>query len=101
MDTGSDRSILPLSLIEELGFTFHALTPVSVRHPGGPGMFRQSEEDVEVTLPGWNTSFRIRPLYAAELDDEEGETSWGRDVLLYWELTLSERGRFFTLSWLL
>lgn len=98
LDTGADYTILPESFATEFGFTFGPMQKVSVEQAAGVATFYRPEEGISAILPGLDYTFELEPLYS----DRALDVVWGRiDFLRYWDLFLSQRGKFFTLSWAL
>jgi aspartyl protease len=95
VDTGADRSVLPIDFAEELGYTVDDLEPREVSQVEGSASALGSQK----ALPGIrrrspDTRFEIEPVFVAGLN-----ALWGRaDLMMNFKIGVSERDRQLTLE---
>jgi hypothetical protein len=94
VDTGADRSVLPIDYAEELGYTVDDLAPVEVGQVEGSASAWLAEKPCEAFVDGIpSIRFEIEPLFVASLN-----ALWGRaDLMMNFTVSVSERARELTL----
>lgn len=78
VDTGADRSVLPVDYAEELGYTVDDLTPVEVGQVEGSASAWLAQKPCGAIVDGIpEIEFEIAPLFVASLN-----VLWGRADLM-------------------
>jgi hypothetical protein len=95
LDTGADRSVLPIDYAEELGYTVDDLAPVDVSQVEGTASAWAAKKPCEAFLDGLpDIKFKIEPLFVASL-----HALWGRaDLMMNFKIGVSEKYRELTLE---
>lgn len=95
VDTGADRSVLPIDYAEELGYTVDDLAPVDVSQVEGTASAWVAKKPCEAFVDGLpEIKFKIEPLFVASLN-----ALWGRtDLMMAFTIAVSEKSRELTLQ---
>jgi Aspartyl protease len=90
VDTGADRSVLPIDYAEELGYTVDDLAPVDVSQVEGTASAWVAKKPCEAFVDGLpDIKFKIEPLFVASLN-----ALWGRtDLMMTFTVGVSEKKR--------
>ncbi len=88
VDTGADRSVLPIDYAEELGYTVDDLAPVEVGQVEGSASAWIAQQSCEAFVDGIpEIKFEIKPLFVATLN-----ALWGRaDLMMTYTVSVSEK----------
>jgi hypothetical protein len=94
VDTGADRSVLPIDYAEELGYTVDDLKPMDVSQVEGTASAWVAKKPCEAFVDGLpDIKFKIEPLFVAGLN-----ALWGRaDLMMTFTIGVSEKDRELTL----
>lgn len=94
VDTGADRSVLPIDYAEELGYTADDLAPVEVGQVEGSASAWIAQKPCEAFVDGIpDIKFEIKPLFVASLN-----ALWGRaDLMMTYTVSVSEKDQELTL----
>jgi Aspartyl protease len=95
VDTGADRSVLPIDFAEELGYTVDDLEPREVSQVEGSASAWVAKKPCQAFVDGLpDTTFEIEPVFVAGLN-----ALWGRaDLMMNFKIGVSERDRQLTLE---
>jgi hypothetical protein len=95
VDTGADRSVLPIDYAEELGYTVDDLAPVEVGQVEGSASAWLAQKPCGAIVDGIpEHEFEIAPLFVASLN-----ALWGRaDLMMAFTVSVSEKDRELTLQ---
>jgi hypothetical protein len=95
VDTGADRSVLPIDYAEELGYTVDDLAPVEVGQVEGSASAWLAKKPCKAFVDGIPaTEFEIAPLFVASLN-----VLWGRaDLMMNFTISVSEKDQELTLQ---
>lgn len=95
VDTGADRSVLPIDYAQELGYTVDDLAPVEVGQVEGSASAWLAKKPCEAFVDGIQSiTFKIAPLFVASLN-----ALWGRaDLMMTFTVGVSERNQELTLQ---
>lgn len=95
VDTGADRSVLPIDYAEELGYTVDDLAAVDVSQVEGTASAWVAKRPCEAFVDGLpDIKFKIEPLFVASLN-----ALWGRaDLMMAFTVGVSEKARELTLA---
>lgn len=95
VDTGADRSVLPIDFAEELGYTVDDLEPREVSQVEGSASAWVAKKACQAFVDGLpDTTFEIEPVFVAGLN-----ALWGRaDLMMNFKIGVSERDRQLTLE---
>jgi hypothetical protein len=95
VDTGADRSVLPIDYAEELGYTVDDLAPVEVGQVEGSASAWQAQKPCKAFVDGIpEIEFEIAPLFVASLN-----VLWGRaDLMMNFTISVSETDQELTLQ---
>lgn len=95
VDTGADRSVLPIDYAEELGYTVDDLAPVEVGQVEGSASAWLAQQPCGAIVDGIpELEFEITPLFVASLN-----ALWGRaDLMMAYTISVSEKNRELTLQ---
>ena len=95
VDTGADRSVLPIDYAEELGYTVDDLAPADVSQVEGTASAWVAKKPCEAFVDGLpDIKFTIEPLFVASLN-----ALWGRaDLMMAFTIGISEKDRELTLQ---
>jgi len=94
VDTGADRSVLPIDYAEELGYTVDDLAPVEVGQVEGSASAWLAQKPCGAIVDGIpELEFEISPLFVASLN-----ALWGRaDLMTAYTVSVSEKMQELTL----
>jgi hypothetical protein len=94
VDTGADRSVLPIDYAEELGYTVDDLAPVEVGQVEGSASAWLTKKPCDAFVDGIpDIKFEIKPLFVASLN-----ALWGRaDLMMAYTISVSEKHQELTL----
>lgn len=94
VDTGADRSVLPIDYAEELGYTVDDLAPVEVGQVEGSASAWLAQKPCRAFVDGIpEVEFEIAPLFVASLN-----VLWGRaDLMMTFTISVSEKAKELTL----
>jgi len=94
VDSGADKSVLPLDYAELLGYETEDLSPVEVGQVDGSADAWDTQEPCEAFVRGIpSVKFEIRPLFVATLD-----ALWGRaDLMSTYVVSIDEKEEELTL----
>lgn len=94
VDTGADRSVLPIDYAEELGYTVDDLAPVEVGQVEGSASAWLAQRPCGAIVDGIpELEFEITPLFVASLN-----ALWGRaDLMMAYRVSVSEKDQELTL----
>ena len=94
VDTGADRSVLPIDYAEELGYTVDDLAPVEVGQVEGSASAWLAQKPCGAIVDGIpELEFEITPLFVASLN-----ALWGRaDLMMAYRVSVSEKDQELTL----
>jgi hypothetical protein len=94
VDTGADRSVLPIDYAEELGYTVDDLAPVEVGQVEGSASAWFAQKTCGAIVDGIpEIEFEITPLFVASLN-----ALWSRaDLMMTFTVSVSERNQELTL----
>ncbi|MGH3429264.1 MAG: hypothetical protein ACRDQZ_17140 [Mycobacteriales bacterium] len=95
VDTGADRSVLPIDYAEELGYTVDDLDPVEVGQVEGSASAWMAKKPCWALVDGIpEIKFEITPLFVASLN-----ALWGRaDLMMAYTVSVSEKDQELTLQ---
>ena len=95
VDTGADRSVLPIDYAEELGYTVDDLAPVEVGQVEGSASAWLAQKPCGAIVDGLpELKFKITPLFVASLN-----ALWGRaDLMMAYTVSVSEKNQELTLQ---
>lgn len=95
VDTGADRSVLPIDYAEELGYSVDDLAPVEVGQVEGSASAWQAQKPCGAIVDGIpEIEFEIAPLFVASLN-----VLWGRaDLMTIYTISVSEKNQELTLQ---
>lgn len=95
VDTGADRSVLPIDYAEELGYTVDDLAPVEVGQVEGSASAWIAQKPCGAVVDGIpELEFEIAPLFVASLN-----ALWGRaDLMMAYTVSVSEKDQELTLQ---
>jgi hypothetical protein len=95
VDTGADRSVLPIDYAEELGYTVDDLAPVEVGQVEGSASAWLAKKPCKAFVDGIpEIEFEIAPLFVASLN-----VLWGRaDLMMNFTISVSEKHQELTLQ---
>lgn len=95
VDTGADRSVLPIDYAEELGYTVDDLAPVEVGQVEGSASAWIAQKPCGAFVDGIpEIEFEITPLFVASLN-----ALWGRaDLMTIYTISVSEKNQELTLQ---
>lgn len=95
VDTGADRSVLPIDYAEELGYTVDDLAPVEVGQVEGSASAWIAQKPCGAIVDGIpELEFEITPLFVASLN-----ALWGRaDLMMAFIVSVSEKMQELTLQ---
>jgi hypothetical protein len=95
VDTGADRSVLPIDYAEELGYAIDDLAPVDVSQVEGTASAWIAKKPCQAFVDGLpDIKFEIEPLFVASLN-----VLWGRaDLMMNFKIGVSEKDRELTLE---
>lgn len=90
VDTGADRSVLPIDYAEELGYTVDDLAPVEVGQVEGSASAWLATKPCKAFVDGIpEIEFEIAPLFVASLN-----VLWGRaDLMMNFTVSVSEKDK--------
>lgn len=90
VDTGADRSVLPIDYAEELGYTVDDLAPVEVGQVEGSASAWLAKKPCKAFVDGIpEIEFEIAPLFVASLN-----VLWGRaDLMMNFTISVSEKDK--------
>lgn len=88
VDTGADKSVLPIDYAQLLGYKEEDLAPVEVGQVEGSASAWDAQKPCEAFVNGVPTiKFEIRPLFVATLD-----ALWSRaDLMMTYVVSVSEK----------
>ena len=95
VDTGADRTVLPIDYAEELGYTVDDLAPVEVGQVEGSASAWLAQKPCRAIVDGIpEVEFEITPLFVASLN-----ALWGRaDLMMAFTVSVSEKLQELTLQ---
>lgn len=95
VDTGADRSVLPIDYAQELGYTVDDLEPREVSQVEGSASAWVARKPCQAFVDGLpHIRFEIEPLFVAGLN-----ALWGRaDLMMNFTISVSEKGKELTLQ---
>lgn len=95
VDTGADRSVLPVDYAEELGYTVADLAAVEVGQVDGSASAWLAQKPCKASVDGIpDLEFEIAPLFVAGLN-----VLWGRaDLMMNFTVSVSEKRKELTLQ---
>lgn len=95
VDTGADRSVLPIDYAEELGYSVDDLAPVEVGQVEGSASAWIAQKPCGAIVDGIpELEFEITPLFVASLN-----ALWGRaDLMMAYTVSVSEKDQELTLQ---
>lgn len=95
VDTGADRSVLPVDYAAELGYTVEDLAPVEVGQVEGSASAWLAQKPCKAFVDGIpEIEFEIAPLFIAGLN-----VLWGRaDLMMSFTVSVSEKRQELTLQ---
>jgi len=95
VDTGADRSVLPIDYAAELGYTVDDLASVEVGQVEGSASARLAQKPCKASVDGIpEVEFEIAPLFVASLN-----VLWGRaDLMMSFTISVSEKNKELTLQ---
>lgn len=95
VDTGADRSVLPIDYAEELGYKVDDLAPVEVGQVEGSASAWLAQKPCKAFVDGIpEIEFEIAPLFVASLN-----VLWGRaDLMMNFTISVSEKDQELTLQ---
>lgn len=90
VDTGADRSVLPIDFAEELGYKVDDLEPREVSQVEGSASAWVAKKPCQAFIDGLpETRFEIKPVFVAGLN-----ALWGRaDLMMTFDIGVSESSR--------
>ena len=88
VDTGADKSVLPIDYAQLLGYKVEDLSPVEVGQVEGSASAWDAQRPCEAFVNGVPAvKFQIQPLFVATLD-----ALWGRaDLMMTYVVSVSEK----------
>jgi hypothetical protein len=88
VDTGADKSVLPIDYAQLLGYKVEDLAPVEVGQVEGSASAWDAQKPCEAFVNGVaSVKFEIQPLFVATLD-----ALWGRaDLMMTYVVSVSEK----------
>ena len=88
VDTGADRTVLPIDFAEELGYTVDDLAPREVSQVEGSASAWVAQKPCQAFVDGLpDTRFEIEPIFVGGLN-----ALWGRaDVMMNFTIGVSEK----------
>lgn len=94
VDTGADKSVLPVDYAEILGYKVDDLVPVEVGQVEGSVSAWEARKPCEAFVSGAEAvKFEVSPLFVATLN-----ALWGRsDLMITYEVSVSEKAQELTL----
>lgn len=94
VDTGADRSVLPIDYAEELGYTVDDLEPREVSQVEGSASAWVAKRPCQAFVDGLpHIKFEVEPLFVAGLN-----ALWGRaDLMMNFTVSVSEKDKELTL----
>lgn len=94
VDTGADRTVLPIDFAEELGYTVDDLEPRDVIQVEGSASAWVAKKPCQAFVDGLpDTRFEIEPVFVAGLN-----ALWGRaDLMMNFTIGISEKNQELTL----
>jgi hypothetical protein len=95
VDTGADRSVLPIDYAAELGYTVDELAAVEVGQVEGSASAWLAQRPCKASVDGIpEVEFEIAPLFVASLN-----ILWGRaDLMMSFTIGVSEKDKQLTLQ---
>ena len=95
VDTGADRSVLPIDYAEELGYTVDDLAPVEVGQVEGSASAWVAKRPCKAFVDGLpSIEFEVEPLFVGGLN-----ALWGRaDLMMRFTVSVSEKAKELTLQ---
>jgi hypothetical protein len=95
VDTGADRSVLPIDYAQELGYSVDDLEPREVSQVEGSASAWIAKRSCQAFVDGLpQIKFEIEPLFVAGLN-----ALWGRaDLMMNFTISVSEKGKELTLQ---
>lgn len=95
VDTGADRSVLPIDYAQKLGYAVDDLAPAEIGQVEGSASAWFAQKPCQAFVDGISdTKFEIEPLFVAGLN-----ALWGRaDLMMNFRLGISEKDRELTLQ---
>lgn len=95
IDTGADRSVLPIDYAEELGYAVDDLAPVDVTQVEGSASAWVAQKACEAFVDGLpDIKFEVRPVFVASLN-----ALWGRaDLMMNFTISVSEKDKELSLQ---
>lgn len=90
VDTGADKSVLPIDYAPLLGYDAEDLAPVEVGQVEGSASAWDAQKPCEAFVNGVPTvKFQVQPLFVATLD-----ALWGRaDLMMTYVVSVSEKAQ--------
>ena len=94
VDTGADRSVLPIDYAEALGYTVEDLEPREVGQVDGLASAWVAKKPCQAFVDGLpDIKFEVEPLFVGGLN-----ALWGRaDLMMNFTISVSEKARELTL----
>jgi hypothetical protein len=95
VDTGADRSVLPIDYAQTLGYKVDDLVPAEIGQVEGSASAWTAQKSCQAFVDGIpDVKFEIEPLFVAGLN-----ALWGRaDLMMNYTIGVSEKGRELTLE---
>ena len=95
VDTGADRSVLPIDYAQTLGYKIDDLAPAEIGQVEGSASAWTAQKPCQAFVDGIPAiTFEIEPLFVAGLN-----ALWGRaDLMMNFRLGISEKDRELTLQ---
>jgi hypothetical protein len=95
VDTGADRSVLPIDYAQTLGYTVDDLAPVEVGQVEGSALAWLAQKPCKAFVDGIpEVEFEVAPLFVASLN-----VLWGRaDLMMSFTVSVSEKAQELTLQ---
>lgn len=94
VDTGADRSVLPIDYAQTLGYKVDDLAPAEIGQVEGSASAWTAQKPCQASVDGIpNIKFEIEPLFVAGLN-----ALWGRaDLMINFTISISEKDQELTL----
>jgi len=95
VDTGADRSVLPIDYAQKLGYKVDDLAPAEIGQVEGSASAWLAQKPCQAFVDGISEiKFEIEPLFVAGLN-----ALWGRaDLMMNFTISVSEKGKELTLQ---